>query len=310
MGTPGPSAAPNLSPRGGLLRGLTWITEHLDEFAIARRMDLTSPNLKDNLVLLKPISELALTIWLLERCGIHHELSGHLADWIWQQTEKGKLLTRLLLARADFLPCCSLYASLSQLGYRAEHLDRVLSMLATTDMAQALPLPRWGALALDYNLSLLGLSAQPERLGNSLYTSALPEPWVVSGELGYAITHEVFYLTDFGFAPLENHDVAEYLRLWVPYWAQVFVEEGDHDLAGEFAMVWRCIGIGSSSMSDPLGPVLSAQTEDGYVQGPEGAGTVLFRPGDDAARRVFLGRYHTTLVAMMAYALELRHSPE
>jgi hypothetical protein len=296
----------NRTPSEGLLRGLDWIAENLQEFAISSRFALSAPNLKDKFALLKPLSELALTIWLVRRCEIHHEISDYLARWIWEQTQEGKILTHLLLARNDFLPCCSLYAPLFQLGYRAQHLDKVIEYLSATDMAKALPLSPWSALALSYNLRLLNITSEQPRHFDNLYIESLPEPWIISGEIGYSITHEVFYLTDFGFSSISDKTVNEYLNVWLPYWAQVFHEQADYDLTGEFAMAWRCIQPKSLDTPNCLNAILLAQSNSGFVQGPEGAGSSLYQRDDSAGRREFLGRYHTTLVATMAFALELR----
>ncbi len=310
MGAPRAADVVGRTATDGVTLALGWIAEHLDEFAISERLDLSSPNLKDNLAQLKPISELALTLWLLRRCSLDNELTRSMAEWIWRQTQHGKVLTRLLLARHDFLPCCSLYASLYQLGYRAPHLDSLLDVLAGSQMARALPLPPWGALALDYNLFHLDLADPPDARKFALYTTAMPEPWVISGEIGYAITHEALYVTDFGFRRPSDDQLVEYLKLWVPYWARVFVAERDFDLASEFAMVWRCLRLECPpGMEDPLDAILMAQTDAGYVEGPEGAGSILHRRDDTKDRRTFLGRYHTTLVALMACALDVGLPP-
>ncbi len=128
----------------------------------------------------------------------------------------------------------------------------------------------------------------------------------MSGEIAYAITHEIFYLTDFGFGRLPDSTIDEYLGIWLPYWSRVFENQKDFDLTGEFAMAWRCIRPRSQQVAQGLSSVLSAQTPAGYVEGPEGAGSIVYQKDDSKNRRVFLGRYHTTLVAIMACALEMR----
>jgi hypothetical protein len=310
MGAPRSANVVGKTAADGASLALGWIQDHLDEFAVSQRVDLSAPNLKDNLAQLKPVSELALTLSLLHRCNLGNEGTRSMAEWIWRQIHQGKILTRLLMARHDFLPCCSLYASLYQLGYRAPHLDGVLGILARSQMARALPLPPWGALALEYSLFHLDLADPPDPRDFALYTRALPEPWVISGEIGYAITHEAFYLTDFGFRQASDTEVVEYLKLWVPYWARVFVAERDFDLASEFAIVWRCLHLQCpSGIEDPMDAILLAQTDEGYVEGPEGAGAILHRRDDTKERRTFLGRYHTTLVALMACALDVGLPP-
>jgi hypothetical protein len=283
---------------------LGWVLNHLSDFSVSERLNIKSSVSKVEVTQLKPISELALTIWLVLRCGFRHQILKKLVRWIWEQTDSAKLLTKLLLARNDFLPCCSLYASLYSLGYRSESCDRLLSFLSKSDMAAALPLSPWADLALSYNLWLLRLAPMPKLKRGRFYIGKCPEPWIVSGELAYAITHEVFYLSDFSFGSLDEPDVSEYLRIWVPYWASIFHEEGDYDLTSELAMVWSCLGSAHvSGRPEPLSLVLPHQEADGHMPGPKGAGEYLFVKDDSSERRMFLSNYHTTLVTIMACAL-------
>jgi hypothetical protein len=160
---------------------------------------------------------------------------------------------------------------------------------------------------MHYNLWQLGLSRWPGGRRQGLYIETRPEPWVISGEVAYAVTHEVFYLTDFGFRPVEDEEIAEYLRIWVPYWVRSFAAERDDDLTAEFAMVSTCLCTGNDDgPSTHLLSVLEHQLQDGAVAGPKGAGSFLFADDDTPARRQFLGCYHTTLVTLMAAAMVLR----
>lgn len=308
----GQALTPRLSPRTagiarrGLLLGMAWLNENLQHFAVrtvtSQRFD------KHHVAQLKPLTELALTVWMLKRCGLELPVLDATASWIWQQCEHGRKLVALLLARHDFLPCCALYASLRQLGFRDPALDRVLRLLARADIEAALPLQPWSRLAMRYNLWQLGLTKWPGQEGG-LYIATRPEPWVVSGEVAYAITHEVFYLTDFGARELEDVCVTDYLRAWLPYWTRAFVDANDNDLAAELAMVAACLQASHDPASTQgLHSALAVQREDGAVPGPDGAGSFLFAEGDTAAHRDFLGCYHTTLVTLMAAAMTLRNS--
>ncbi len=304
--TPLPCPGTAALARRGLLLGMAWLNENLQHFAVrtvtSQRFD------KHDVAQLKPLSELALTVWMLKRCGLGLPLLDATAGWIWQQCEHGRKLVALLLARHDFLPCCALYAPLRQLDFRNPALDRVLGLLSRADIAAALPLQPWSRLAMRYNLWQLGLTEWPSHEAG-LYIAARPEPWVVSGEVAYAITHEVFYLTDFGARALEDARVTDYLRAWLPYWTRAFVDANDNDLAAELAMVAACLQASHDHASTQgLHSALASQREDGAVPGPDGAGSFLFAAGDTAARRDFLGCYHTTLVTLMAAAMTLRNA--
>ena len=296
-------------PLATLVSALDWIIERLSEFSLIDRFDLSDPSLKDQLPQLKPISELALTIAILRRCGIWDDKLGKISFWIWSQTDSGRILLKLLLARNDLLPCCSLFGPLYELGHRSDNLESTLKLLARSDMARVLPQTPWGSLAVRRNLNWLGLANRPDSQDSALYVNALAEPWVMSSDIAYAITHEVFYLTDFGRETLDDSEVKDYLAIWLPYWARIFWSQQDYDVSGEFAMAYRCLGLRDASVTDLLLPILEAQTSTGYVPGPKGAGNYLHRIGDSLSRREFLAHYHTTLVAIMACAMHTAECP-
>jgi hypothetical protein len=294
------------SLKRGLLLGIGWINRTLHEFAISAT-EKKSPS-KNDVAQIKPLSELALTIWILKRCGIKIPVIESIEKWMWCEFNQGKYLTYLLLARNDFLPACSLYGSLYQLGYRSKTLHSVVKMLSESDMAMVLPLQPWSRLALDYNLWKLRLLRQSSLRKTGLYITARPEPWAVSGEIAYAITHEVFYLSDFGFRRISNSNIVTYLKTWIPYWIEIFNRDRDNDLVGEFAMAWSCIeGNSDDSFKHPIFYILANQMNDGSILGPTNASSFLYKKDDLPTRRYFLARYHTTLVFLMAIALTLRN---
>jgi hypothetical protein len=292
--------------KNSLLLALGWVNEHLAEFAIQVK-DSESFN-KQDLASIKPASELALTLFLLKRCGIKLPVLEVILDWLWKQYGSGLILNRILLARNDFLPSCALYSSFYQLGYRSDILDSTLAMLSQTEMAKALPLQPWAMYALNYNLQKMGLRSNEKLDDSSLYIRNMPEPWIISNEIGYAITHEIFYMTDFGFAHITDQALQDYLQIWIPYWSDIFFKDGDFDLTAEFSMTWSCINqVNSSNLcNNPLIPILSSQEKTGSVKGPQGAGSFLYAKSDSSERRIFLSDYHTTLVFIMANAMALK----
>jgi hypothetical protein len=287
-----------------MLLGLGWTADHVREFAIGEPSNTSFS--KQNVARLKPISELALTVSLLRRCGLELPVLDTIAKWIWRECDNGLELTRLLLARSDFLPCCALYSSMHQMGFSSPNLDAVVGLLAKSDMAGVLPLQPWSRLALQYNLWKLRITPWEDIRIDDLYVLRRPEPWIMSGELAYAITHEIMYLTDFGFRELGHPDVELYVSTWIPYWTRIFAEIGDDDVTGELAMISGCLARPRDEFfSLPLATVIAHQQRDGSVIGPPGAGAFLFAQSDSDERRMFLGRYHTTLVMVMAAAMAL-----
>lgn len=55
---------------------------------------------------------------------------------------------------------------------------------------------------------------------------------------GYALTHDVFHLTDWGHRSegLPEH-LADYLGTWLPAWVETWLEERHWDLTGELLAV-------------------------------------------------------------------------
>ncbi|WP_183580373.1 DUF6895 family protein [Mucilaginibacter sp. X5P1] len=296
-----------LDSKNGLLLGLAWINENLHEFAIPNVKSSSFTN--EEIVLLKPASELALTVCLLKRCKIDIPVLDRLADWLWTQASFGSTFSHILIARNDFLPACAFYSSLYQLGYRSKVLSSILKTLAISDFSKFLPIQPWAQLAIEYNLWKLRLIPFKEIRQNNLYVTGLPEPWVISNEIAYAITHEIFYLSDFGFRKLKIRHLKDYLLLWIPYWTNTFISEHDNDLTSEFSMIYSSIqGEEHDISKHPLIGLFIQQQSNGLVKGPEGAGSYLFNKGDTENRRNFLSNYHTTLVFIMANALFLRNS--
>jgi hypothetical protein len=289
-----------------LLLAISWIFENLQEFYIHNNK-ISNFN-KQDLAKIKPLSELVMTTWLLKRCKIDLQILDKILEWSWKVTDYGDLLNALLLARNDFLPSCAMYSYFHQLGFKSKTLYKTIKRLSEMDATYALPLQPWAMLAMKYNLWKLNLLPYNRVSGLNLYIELLPEPWIISNEIGYAITHEVFYLTDFGFKKIANTQLADYLKIWSPYWANKFSEEKDFDLVSEFSMVWNCLNSKGEMpwYDNPLIRVLEFQNEDGSIEGPDGAGSFLFSNTDSKHRRLFLKRYHTTLVFIMANALSLK----
>ncbi|UFR00762.1 hypothetical protein KBP30_06045 [Streptomyces sp. Go40/10] len=275
---------------------LSWIESHLSHFGVARH----ATDEFDRFLLLKPLSELALVASLLARDPGCAERCSPLADWIWEEIGSGDDLVRLTCARPELLEVVSLYASLYTMGYRSNRLDAWVSYLSNSALMQGMELPAWRHTALRYNLARLELSPPPVKPAAGSWLSAMPEPWTFSDATGYPMTHEVFYLTDFGRRPeaLTTPGVSAYLAFWLPTWLKCAQEAGNQDLAAELLMVGTCMAepVGSPGLSE----LRAWQRTDGSFPGPSGAGSGLPCRDGDTARRRFLSTYHTTLVALLA----------
>ena len=274
-------------------KSLAWIEGQRDEFSLRRGRDPW-----EQAMLLKPFSELMLTVTLLSRDAPLRTRLAPIVDWAWGEINNGSLLIDLSSAKAELVECVGLYADFAACGKRNAHLEAWLSYLVNTDVAQGLELTPWRAIAYAYNLQRLALGAVPA-LPVTSWLGALPEPWAISVSMAYPLTHDVFYLTDFGRHP-EGLDpqLCDYVALWLPVWQQCFQEPENLDLLAEFVMTAACLHIAPDEAI--VEQLADRQFDDGSVAGPRGAGQNLPAPKGDTSRRRFLSNYHTTLVSALA----------
>jgi len=274
-------------------KGLTWIENHRDEFSPRRGRDPW-----EQTMLLKPFSELMLTVTVLRRDPVLCRRLEPIVQWAWHEAEDGALLIDLTSAKVELVEAVGLYADFAENGHHNPALRQWLEHLVCTDVAAGLELPPWRDVALRYNLARLDLSGPPVLPAGS-WLGARPEPWTISLTTGYPMTHEVFYLTNFGAAP-DNLavEIREYLHWWLPAWRDCFRDPEHLDLLAELVMTAACIH--GDPGQDVLDLLTIRQFDDGSVAGPRGAGRELPSPPDDAERRRFLSDYHTTLVSVLA----------
>lgn len=279
-------------------KALTWIERHRDEFSLRRGRDPW-----EQTMLLKPFSELMLTLTLLGRDPALHQRVAPMVQWSWAEVDSGATLIDLSSAKAELVEIVGLYADFAANGFSNDRLESWLSYLVATQVAQGLELPPWRAIAFRYNLRRIGM-AQAPTLGHGSWLRALPEPWTISITTAYPLTHEVFYLTDFGRSPLQlSSEIREYLTTWLPAWQECFKDPENLDLLAELVMTAACIH--ADPDHETLTLLADRQFDDGSMRGPRGAGHDLPAPKADLERRRFLTNYHTTLVS--ALALTWRH---
>ncbi|MFE6740818.1 DUF6895 family protein [Streptomyces tubercidicus] len=122
----------------------------------------------------------------------------------------------------------------------------------------------------------------------------------------YAITHTIFYATDFGlreprwpqgFDPGAAVELLEALL-------ELTLGQGNADLVGELLCCLACLGVRDSEEARQAWEFLTAvQEADGRVNGPAGVVHPGLADGDDAYRHWATG-YHTTIVAALAALLD------
>lgn len=285
-----------MTPDEGLDRIAGWIDANLDQFRLrhARSAD-------HRIFLVKPLGELVLAAALLAAAGRSRSWCGEKAAFVWEELEEGELLLRLLAARPDLIVISTLYANFRCFGHSNARLETLLEHLAATACCRGIEFPAWRRLDVAHGLEALGFAPFPRRPLAGTWLGAFPEPWLITDDLAYAATHEIFYITDFG-ARRARLDAAvrSYVATWLPAWLRIYAGRGNWDLFGEFVMVGACLGRSPPGAVDLLAGQIG---EDGLVPGPHGSAATLKSDSDSAERGAFLCNYHTTLVAMMALAL-------
>lgn len=286
-----------------LNKSIGWIEDNIFHFK------LNDNRYTDDLqITLKPFGELVLTLTLLKKHGINDKRIDNLLIWAWEELQNGKILMDLLIARNDLIVLTCIYVDFYHIGYKSEKLEFLIKYLSTINPTSHIENPYWRRLDIDYTLSKLGLKTFPKKpLKKSWLGKSLP-PWMINNDLAYAITHEVFYVTDFGQLPnrIEN-EIRLYIEKWIFSWIEVFKLENNYDLVIEFAIVCICLNIELPvTLYDE---VYHTQKNDGRFTGPKNAGANWLKPNDPKERIDFVSDYHTTLVGCIFLAMKEKKLP-
>ncbi len=154
---------------------------------------------------------------------------------------------------------------------------------------------------LDYGRFVHSLPSMEELFARTMLAHR-PSIHYFTNADAYCVTHTLFYLTDFGFTPLDHPDVS-YFREVVDQLLGLYVRLRDWDLTAELLICQKCVGWGKGLVGEAAWDgLLAAQLPDGSIPAPG------FEPDGAAARRdhityAFEHNYHTTLVAALAAIL-------
>lgn len=201
------------------------------------------------------------------------------------------------------------YAALRLCGRDAPEFQRIIRQAVEGGYAAAFERVPYRQLDLLHTLYLCGIEHDLPSMDDVLPFSLLcrrPNVLKLADRDVYAITHTVFYVTDFGlrdpvwprgFRPGEGVELLEALLVLAEARANA-------DLVGELLCCLYCLGVTDSHAADRAWAFLeSVQEDNGRVNGPEG----VLHPGIDAGDsgfRHWAEGYHTTIVAALAGLLE------
>ncbi|MFD9976545.1 DUF6895 family protein [Streptomyces sp. NPDC059017] len=201
------------------------------------------------------------------------------------------------------------YAALRLCGRDAPEFERIVRQAVEGGYAAAFERVPYRQLDLLHTLYLCGIEHDLSPMDDVLPFSLLcrrPNVLKLADRDVYAITHTIFYVTDFGLRepvwPREFHpgEAVELLEALL-----VLAEARTNaDLVGELLCCLYCLGVGESRATERAWAFLeSVQEDNGRVNGPEG----VLHPGTDAGDsdfRHWAEGYHTTIVAALAGLLE------
>jgi hypothetical protein len=296
---------PDAAVRGIATSALGWVVENRSGFTLGEDAFDTAADVN---LSWKPLGELAQVCVCVRRSTdsadpLHRTASG-LLDFAWRQTRGGALFLELARLEPFGTYPLEVYAAFAAAGLRhAPFEDFAAPMVRTRGwrVTEQQPNRRLGLL----NSERRGGFAPHGSVHGTLrgtWLGGLPEPWTFERASGYALTHTVFHLTDWGGdVDAVPEDVASYLGQWLPAWLDSCLADEQWDLACEL------LAVAASLPLPPGDPVadgawhLLAQAQDSAGALPEiGPG-----PQGRPVHRTFPTCYHSTLMAVFAAALTL-----
>jgi hypothetical protein len=287
--------------RSGLLVGaLDWIETHLAEF------DPLTDGIKPDALRNKALAELAFTCdylcraWPSERMRAHRILL--FVAGIWQRAEYQDLVVR----NPESLQLYALtYGSLRNAGFDVAGAGPIIQGVVDAGYCLAVEVVPFRKMDLRHVLDHAGirhaLPAMADSLTQTMLARRPPLYYLTSADV-YCLTHTIFYLTDFGFDPvdaIESSALAAY-RDTVRQLLGLYVRLRDWDLTAELLICMHCLKSPECEVRVAATQALTAaQLDDGSVPAPG------FAPDGKEACRVgasyaFEHNYHTTLVAALA----------
>ena len=280
-----------------------WLSAHRDDFALGEDA-LTRDGHVD--ATWKPLGELAQTCASV-RAHIPpwdplHACAADLLRFAWQETGRGELFLRLQRLEPFATYPLEIYSVFAAAGFRHAGYEAAAATTARTRswrLTEQEPTRRLGVLKAERRSGI----HRPEQAAQALrrtWLGGLPEPWTFERSSGYALTHVVFHLTDWGRTPEGvPADLAAYLAHWLPPWLDTCLDAGMWDLSCELLVV-------ATSLPDPsdLPTLEDSWTRIAGAQRTSGALPEQARPGDEGAgpEADFRHCYHSTLMAAFAAA--------
>jgi hypothetical protein len=292
--------------------GLDWLTGNIERFSPLGRLD-SNPDVK-------PFAELAILyerLWSVRNGALAGLLRPHLRRWRrflvdhCEDRAFAELPRRLpSYGYAIMLP----YLALRATGYRSSFHEESLRLSLGREFLFSVEVVPHRVLDREYFLWKSGVhSTEPawSKLYANTVLAAAPDPLHVDKETAYAITHTLFYLSDWGrripaFEPTEAARVINLIDcLIVHYWRLKH-----WDLLGELLVNRRSMRTRNSRLeAGAAAAFISAWRREGYILGEgDEIGELKNAPPSETESIIFRECYHTTLVGVLYCTLALQRA--
>lgn len=252
-----------------------------------------------------------------------HSCARELLAFAWRETGEGALFLPLQRGEPFATYPLEVYAAFASAGLRHPGYERAAATVAATRgwrLTEQHPTRRLGVLCAERQIGLHRDDHESELLART-WLGGLPEPWTFERASGYALTHVVFHLTDWGRGgPGLPAAVADHLAHWSPAWLVTCLEAGLWDLACEVAAVAALVPTArtDAAFEAALGETWPRIARAQYASGalcevdtrmPQAAPSQEAVPRDEGAPgpdgHGFRTCYHSTLMAAFAAGLTL-----
>ncbi|MGW5617578.1 DUF6895 family protein [Streptomyces sp. NPDC003877] len=279
---------------------LAWASGHRADFALGEDALAADGQVNRSW---KPLGELAQVCATVTRRTPPddplHSQAADLLAFAWRQTGEGELFLRLQRLEPFATYPLEVYAALAAAGLRHPAYEAAAATVARTRgwrLTEQEPTRRLGVLMAEEHGGIHRDEPREPALRRT-WLGGLPEPWTFERAAGYALTHVVFHLTDWGRADGQvPGDLAAYLAHWLPPWIDTCLDARMWDLACELLAVAASVpGLpGDTVPDDAWERIAAARDASGALPEEGDAGG----PGP-----YFVQHYHSTLMAAFAAAL-------
>ncbi|MFV0132356.1 DUF6895 family protein [Streptomyces sp. HMX87] len=293
---------------------VAWLSAHRDRFAL--RDDALAAEGQVNRTW-KPLGELVQVCATLMACTPPsdpvHARARDLADFGWEQTGKGELFLGMQALEPFATYPLEVYAAFVRAGYRHSRYEQSAALVARTRgwrLTEQYPTRRLGVIEAERRSGIPPHGQVPQALDRT-WLGGLPEPWTFERASGYALTHVVFHLTDWGRTVRGvPPGLADYLLHWLPPWLDTCLEARMWDLSCELLAV--AVSLPRLPEADVLDDawrrLAAAQHTSGALPEEGAVRDAAQEPGSGGAGSdqepyAFTDCYHSTLMAAFAAAL-------